>query len=160
VTTDVGEQHGTVPGAPRLPVTWQPGRSRAVLYALAVLDLSFFSWLASAMPEDWKLNDRFGIAAVGLLLGGLMAVLARPKVKADRNGITVVNFVRTRRLEWPEVLGVNLRLGDPWAVLDLADGGTVSAVGIQPAGGREQAARAARALRACAEVYGTAADRR
>jgi len=153
-------ERSVAPGLPRLPVVWQPRRSRLLLFALACLDIGFFGWLASAMPANWQLNDRLAIAFVGLVLGGLMLVLARPKVKAGRDGLVVVNFVRTRRLEWAEVLGINLRLGDPWAILDLADGGTVAAVGIQPAGGRAQAARAARELMACAQAFGTAADPR
>jgi hypothetical protein len=143
-------------GLPSLPTVWQPVRTRLVLYALAALDVGYFVWLATAMPPGWPLNDRVGISLVGFFLGGLLTVLARPKIRADREGLTVVNFVRVRRLAWPEVLGVNLRLGDPWAVLDLADGGTIAAVGIQPAAGRAQAVRAARQLLACAEAYGTA----
>ncbi|MBH5338006.1 PH domain-containing protein [Streptomyces pactum] len=90
----------------------------------------------------------------GLFFGGLM-VLSRPKVVADRDGVTVINLTTTRRLTWPEVIRVNLRTGDPWVYLDLADGTSYPAMGIQPGIARQQAIGDARTLRALAEEYGT-----
>jgi hypothetical protein len=52
---------------------------------------------------------------------------------------------------------VNLRPGDAWVHLDLADGTSLAAMGIQPGIGRDQALRDARALRALAEQHGTPA---
>ena len=73
------------------------------------------------------------------------------KVVADEAGVTVVNLASTRRLAWAEILRVNLRPGDPWVYLDLADGTSLPVIGIQPGIAREQAIRDARALRALAE---------
>ncbi|MEZ0090079.1 PH domain-containing protein [Streptacidiphilus sp. EB129] len=146
----------TVPGPPRLPTTWRPVLTRVVLLGLAVLSLCFFSAIAALGPDDWQRHDRIGIAVSGLLFALVLLVLARPSARADRDGLTVVNFVRRRRLEWAEILGVNLRRGDPWVVLDLADGDTLAVVAIQPGSGLRQAVRAARELRACVDAYGTA----
>ncbi|QMU76109.1 PH domain-containing protein [Streptacidiphilus sp. PB12-B1b] len=146
----------TTLGPPALPRSWKPVLTRVVLLGSALFCLVFFSGMGALGPDDWQLHDRVGIAVAGLLFALVLAVLARPVARADRHGVTVVNFVRRRRLEWPQILGVNLRQGDPWVVLDLADGGTLAVVAIQPGSGRRQAVRAARELRACVDAYGTA----
>jgi hypothetical protein len=66
------------------------------------------------------------------------------RVAADEHGATVVNILRRRRLEWAEIVGVRLLRDDPWMMLDLSDGGTMAAMGVQEADGRraqEQAQR-------------------
>ena len=150
------EHRRTVTGPPALPTIWKPVLTRVVFLGFALVSVVFFSGMAALGPGDWKLHDRIGIGLCGLLCALVLLVLARPVARADRDGVTVVNFVRSRRLEWAEILGVNLRQGDPWVVLDLADGGTIAVVAIQPGSGRRQAIRAARELRACVDAYGTA----
>ncbi|MDH6577726.1 PH domain-containing protein [Kitasatospora sp. MAP5-34] len=131
----------------QLPVTWAPRRNRGVLLSLSAVLVTVFTVIAFALPANWQLNDRLAMVLSGLVFGSLGLMLARPRVSADAEGVTVVNFVRTRRLAWAEIVRVNFRQGDPWVTLDLADGTALAAVGIQPGGGREQAIRAARALR-------------
>lgn len=82
-------------------------------------------------------------------------LLSRPKVVADEAGVTVVNLTRTRRLEWAQILRVNLRPGDPWVFLDLSDGTSLPVLGIQPGIARARAIGDARTLRALAETRGT-----
>ncbi|MFB7947749.1 PH domain-containing protein [Kitasatospora phosalacinea] len=145
--------------ATALPVTWAPRRNRVVLYALCAVMVVLFSVLAVALPESWQFNDRAMMVGSGLLFAAVGVMLARPQVVADETGLTVVNFVRSRRLSWAEVVRVNFRAGDPWVVLDLADGTALAAVGIQPGGGREQAIAAARALRDLVEQRGAGEQR-
>lgn len=92
------------------------------------------------------------------MLFGVLILLSRPKVVADEEGVTVVNITRTRRLAWAEILKVNLRPGDAWVFLDLSDGTSLPALGIQPGIAREAAIRDARALRALADSHGTGAE--
>ncbi|MFJ6215556.1 PH domain-containing protein [Streptomyces sp. NPDC092296] len=144
----------TAPTAgPESPVTWRAARTRAVLLPVAVLLVVLFAVIAAALPHTWRAYDRAALVATGLVFAAVLVMLSRPRVTADRDGVTVVNFLRTRRLAWAEIVRVNLRQGDPWAVLDLADGTTLAAVGIQPAAGREQAIAAARALRDLTEAH-------
>ena len=147
----------TAPGLPELPVTWRATRTRAVLLPVAALIVVLFAVIAVALPYNWHIYDRAALVTVGLLFGAVLVMLSRPRVTADRDGVTVVNFVRTQRLDWAEIVRVNLRRGDPWPVLDLADGSTLATVGIQPGAGREQAIAAARALRDLVEAHGAAA---
>ncbi|MFD9128437.1 PH domain-containing protein [Kitasatospora sp. NPDC059571] len=139
-----------------LPVTWSPRRNRYVLLPICVALVAVFTAVAFAMPPNWQANDRIAMVSSGLLFAAVGLMLARPRVSADDEGVTVVNFVRSRRLAWAEIVRVNLRAGDPWVVLDLADGTSLAAVGIQPAAGREQAISAARALRDLVDDRGTA----
>ncbi|MFE0628189.1 PH domain-containing protein [Streptomyces sp. NPDC058864] len=150
----------TVPAElPGLPVTFRPARTRAVLLGLGAGLLTAFVVIAVLLPADgarpWHTSDRIWIVLTGLLVAGVLALLSRPRVTADRDGVTVVNLTTRRRLEWAQVLRVNLRVGDPWVHLDLADGTSLAAMGIQPGIGRARALRDARALRALAEAYGT-----
>ena len=56
-------------------------------------------------------------------------------MEARADGLTVVNGYRARRLEWSEVVAVSMKPGNPWAVLDLSDGTTAQALGIQASDG-------------------------
>jgi Bacterial PH domain len=145
---------------PDLPVTFRPVRTRAVLLGTGTALLAVFTVIAVLLPHDgarpWGTGERTGIVGTGLLILGVLMVLSRPKVVADRTGVTVVNLTTIRRLEWAEIVRVNLRSGDAWVQLDLADGTTLAAMGIQPGINRGQAIRDARALRALAESHGTA----
>ncbi|MET9401618.1 PH domain-containing protein [Kitasatospora sp. NPDC002965] len=136
------------------PVTWAPRRTRAVLLPVCVLLVVLFAVMAVALPANWQFNDRLMMAASGVLFASVGLMLARPRVRADAEGVTVVNFVRSRRLAWAEIVRVNFRQGDPWATLDLADGSSLAAVGIQSGVGKAQAIADARALRDLVERRG------
>ena len=69
----------------------------------------------------------------------MLVLLARPKVVADETGVTVVNIASSRRLAWAEILQVNLRPGDPWVFLNLSDGTSLPALGIQPGIAKQRA---------------------
>jgi hypothetical protein len=110
------------------------------------------------MLEKLGPGERASFVFTAALFFGVLALLSRPKVVADDEGVTVVNLTRTRRLAWAEILQVNLREGDPWVFLDLSDGTSMPALGIQPGIGKQQAIRDARALRALTEARGTGPD--
>jgi hypothetical protein len=61
--------------------------------------------------------------------------LGRSRVVASPDHLTVVNGYRRRDFEWAEVIAVHLPPGAPWVTLDLADGNSVSAMGIQGSDG-------------------------
>ncbi|MCK1797786.1 PH domain-containing protein [Streptomyces sp. XM4193] len=139
---------------PALPVTFRPTRTRVVLLCVG---FAMFAVLAAVglVLERLHPGERASFVLTGLLFFGVLALLGRPHLTADRDGVTVVNLTRVRRLEWAEILRVNLRSGDPWVFLDLADGTSLAAMGIQPGIGREQAINDARALRALVEEHGS-----
>ncbi|MGY1454760.1 PH domain-containing protein [Streptomyces sp. SS8] len=145
---------GTDPGSgPGLPVTFRPARTRIVLLSVGVAILATLTTVA-VMLESLGPGERASFVLTGLLFLGVLALLSRPKVVAQESGVTVVNLTTVRHLEWAEIIKVNLRPGDPWVLLDLADGTTLPAMGIQPGVAKQQAIRDAKALRALAEHHG------
>ncbi|MFE4669623.1 PH domain-containing protein [Streptomyces sp. NPDC056716] len=143
----------STPSAPAtrpLPVTFRPTRTRAVLLTAAVTIFLVVSAMALLL-DRLSTAERISFVFTALMLSCVVLVLARPKVVADATGVTVVNFAGSRRLAWAEIVGVNLRVGDPWVFLDLSDGTSLAVIGIQPGIAKEQAIADARALRALVE---------
>ena len=144
-------------GLPILPITWRPSRTRAIVFVVAVLMASSMSLVAALLPSDggapWPLADRIAFGAIGFVGAAVLCVLARPKVVADDTGVTIVNMLRTYRLEWPQIVRVNLRPGDPWVLLDLDSGETLAAMGIQPSNGPQAARQAVSDLRSLVELH-------
>jgi hypothetical protein len=136
---------------PALPVTFRPGRTRAVLLTAGVAIFVVISAVAMLL-EQLGPGERLSFILTGALILGVLALLARVKVVAEESGVTVVNIAGRRRLEWAEILRVNLRPGDPWVFLDLSDGTSLPALGIQPGIAKQRAIEDARTLRALAEA--------
>ncbi|MEU2659002.1 PH domain-containing protein [Streptomyces sp. NPDC007325] len=145
------------PSTPALPVTFRPGRTRAVLLTVGIVMFVAITAVALLL-EHLGPGERASFVFTAALFLLVLVLLSRPKVVADSEGVTVVNITRTRRLAWAEILRVNLRPGDPWVFLDLSDGTSHPALGIQPGIAKEAAIRDARALRALAESRGTGVE--
>ncbi|GAA0453656.1 PH domain-containing protein [Streptomyces stramineus] len=139
---------------PQLPVTFRPTRTRIVLLSLGAALLAVLTVMALTLGT-LNNGDRATFIGTGLLFFGVLATLSRPKVVAAEDGVTVVNLATSRRLAWAQIVRVNLRAGDAWVHLDLADGTSLPAMGIQPGIAKEKAVADARALRALVEAHGT-----
>ncbi|MEU8653380.1 PH domain-containing protein [Streptomyces sp. NPDC048737] len=135
---------------PTLPVTFRPSRTRAVLLSAGAVLFLVIS--AVALLLELGPGERLSFVLTGALCFWVPAQLARVRVVADDSGVTVVNIASRRRLEWAEILRVNLRQGDPWVFLDLSDGTSLPALGIQPGIDKQQAIAHARALRSLVEA--------
>ncbi|UFR05707.1 PH domain-containing protein [Streptomyces sp. Go40/10] len=136
---------------PDLPVTFRPGHTRVILLTAGVAIFVVISGIALLL--DIGPGSRLTFAVTGALIFWALARLARVKVVADDSGVTVVNIAGKRRLAWAEILRVNLRPGDPWVFLDLGDGTSLAALGIQPGIAKQRAIADARALRALVEAH-------
>ncbi len=132
----------------RLPQTFRPLGVRIAINAAAAALTLVVVVMWFALPPDIRAQfTAFQVLTVIALGGGFYAfgfALARSRVVAREDGLVVVNGYRTRRFEWNEVLSVQLRAGSPWAVLDLSDGTTVAAMGIQGSDGSGPPGRCAR----------------
>ncbi|MET9086597.1 PH domain-containing protein [Streptomyces sp. NPDC004237] len=137
---------------PALPVTFRPGRTRAILLTAGVAIFATITAVALLL-EQLGPGEQLSFVVTGALIFWVLAQLARVKVVADETGVTVVNITSRRRLEWAEILQVNLRPGDPWVFLNLSDGTSLPALGIQPGVAKERAISDAKALRALAEAH-------
>jgi hypothetical protein len=131
---------------PPLPHTWRPlGVRLAVVFfggLLAVVCIA--GWIAVG-PDVRSRVTAYQQATLVLFALATAAVgwaLARCHITASRRGLEVVNGFRTHRYEWAEVLAVHMPPGAPFPTLDLADGTSRPAMGIQATDGQ----RAIRAL--------------
>lgn len=139
-----------------LPRTYRPFGVRIAIMVLGGLLTLVVVVMWLAFPPE--IRDQFTAFQIGTVIGlGLTFyaggfALARSRLVARTDGLTVVNGYRTRRFEWNEVLAVTLRAGSPWAELDLSDGTTVAAMGIQGSDG-PRATRQVRELRTIVERH-------
>jgi hypothetical protein len=142
--------------APRLPVRFRPlgVRVAVVVLGAALLGTATAIWIA--FPDDvraaFTFAERLTLLAIGVAAVAIGHALARSRVDADDAGLTVVNGYRARRFDWNQVVAVSLRPGSPWAVLDLSDGTSQAAMGIQGSDG-VRARRQTRELRALVEAH-------
>jgi hypothetical protein len=95
--------------------------------------------------------QRGTVIAMGAGMLAAIYALIRSRVVAQAQGLTVVNGYRRHEFEWAEVIAVRLPPGAPWVTLDLSDGSTCSAMGIQGSDG-ERAKAAVRELRALVDA--------
>lgn len=149
------------PPALQLPVTWRPRFGRLVPYLLAVVALVGFVTVALILTGEGEAGaqvlDRVVLVVFGVSIAYALHRFASVRVSADEGGLTVRNLARHRRLDWAEVISVRLAPGDPWVYLDLADGTTLAAMGIQGADGergRQQARELATLVRSRSEAAG------
>ena len=153
-----GSSHDAGPVS--LPHTWRP-------LGVRIAATGLFSMLAVVVGFAWFSFDAetraaftpFQIAtliALGLLAVSLGFALARSRVVAEPDRLVVVNGYRRREYDYAAVVDASLAPGAPWVTLDLADGTTVAAMGIQGSdGARAQAAlRELRAVLASASAAG------
>ena len=146
---------GSGTGAPPLPVRFRPYGVRVAAVVFSVLLLGTLTAVFVALPDEIQRGFSFlqWLTVGGMVLGALVIAnaLARCRVDCDEEGVTVVNGYRTYRFVWGQVVAVTLRPGDPWTGLDLSDGTTRAAMGIQGSDG-QRARRQARQLRALTEA--------
>ncbi len=149
-------------GVPSLPHTWRPFgvRIAGTLLGAALLVCFGLVWIGFDAETRAKFTPfQLGtLAFLGLLAFSVWYALVRCRVVAEPDRLVVVNGYRRRELEWAQVVGVHLPPGAPWVTLDLADGTTVSAMGIQGSDG-ERARRSVRELRAVVDRLATGTDR-
>ena len=106
----------------------------------AVLDATILFILVAVSGA--KLFDR--VAFLVCAAAGTFAIhrLANVHAVASTQGLLIVNWARSRRLEWAEVLAVRLAPGDPWVYLDVSDGTTLPVMAVQTADGARAKAMA------------------
>jgi hypothetical protein len=148
----VSEPSARVP----LPHTWRPlgVRVAAIVLGAMLTIVVVFAWV-SFDAETRAAFTFFQVAtlvALGMLAFSLGYALARSRVVAELDRLVVVNGYRRREFEYAAVVEAHLPPGAPWVTLDLDDGTTVSAMGIQGSDG----ARAQTALRELRNVLNAA----
>ncbi|TIC80395.1 PH domain-containing protein [Nocardioides sp. GY 10113] len=134
-------------GAIELPRTWRPFGPRIAAVVFGTVLVAAFVWLWLSFDQQTKdaINVLERATVIGIVLTGvaLLFAMARSRVTADEDGLTVVNGYRRRHFDWAQVVLVRMPQGAPWPTLDLDDGSTISMLGIHGSDG----ARARTAVR-------------
>lgn len=133
------------------PLDVRPRRARWVALVLATLLIVVFSVVAALLRNTdtgvyFRTADQVAMVLVGVLLGGTALLFARPRVRADENGVQVRNIIGSHQLPWALVLRVSFPDGASWARLELPDDEYLAVMAIQ-ATDRQHAVAAIRALR-------------
>ncbi len=143
-----GSEQAAAPLA--LPHTWRPFgvRMAGTVLGVGLLVVSAVAWIGFDAETQARFTwfQRGTLVFFGLLAFTLWFALVRSRVVAEESRLVVVNGYRRREFEWAEVIAVHLPPGAPWVTLDLADGTTVAAMGIQGSDG-DRARRSVRELR-------------
>jgi hypothetical protein len=125
--------------AEALPRTWRPRRGRIVCYTISTVLLVITAVIAFLLPHEgafvFSIGDRIGVFAFAVGISWFLHKHASVRIVASREHLQVRNLFRTRTLDWGEVLAVRFNAGDPWTYLDLSDGETLAAMGIQASDG-------------------------
>jgi uncharacterized integral membrane protein len=113
----------------------------ALFVVIAVLLTSVYTGVYFRAADQWAL------VLIGAFIAGGLLLTARPRVRADAEGIEVRNIVSTRHLPWSEVVRVAFPDGASWARLDLPDDEYIHVMAVQAVDG-ERAVEGMRQLRA------------
>lgn len=147
--SDVPGSDGSVQVA--LPHTWRPFgvRVAGIVFGGALLVVCAVAWFSFDAETRAKFTffQRSTLVFLGLLAFAVWFALVRSRVVAEEERLVVVNGYRRHEFEWAEVVAVHLPPGAPWVTLDLSDGTTATALGIQGSDGA-RARLAVRQLRA------------
>jgi hypothetical protein len=150
---------GSEGSGPELPVRFRPVgvRIAAIGFGVVLVLTVVVVWLTLTEEARATFNLSQKLTVGGMILAVVVIghALSRCRVDADETGLVVVNGYRTHRFAWEQVLAVTLRPGSPWAELDLTDGTTQAALGIQGSDGL-RARQQTRRLRALIEAHAAA----
>lgn len=137
-------------------------RPRKVLIAAwigAVLIVALFVVIAALLTTAYtgvyfRTADQVALVLIGLFMAGGLLLVARPRVRADAEGIEVRNIVSTQHIAWTDVVRVAFPDGASWARLDLPGDEYLHVMAIQAVDGERSVAamRELRALHAAANA--------
>lgn len=143
------ESPGRAPG-PRLPRTWRPfgARIAASVGGFGLLAVCLVCWFAfdDSVRAEFTVFDKLTMFAIFLMAFAAWWALIRSRVVAETGRLVVINGFRRHEYDYAEILAIHLSRGAPWAVLDLSDGTSMSALALQGSDG-DRARTAVRQIR-------------
>lgn len=134
-----------------LPVTFRPLGVRVAVIVLGLGLVAVTAAIWFAFPERTRdaftVLQRLTVLGFGLAYAVMGHAMGRCRVDAREDGLLVVNGYRSHLHPWDRISRITLRNGAPWGLIELTDGSTAPAMGIQGSdGGR--AVRHVKQLRA------------
>jgi hypothetical protein len=127
---------------------YRPRRVRVVCAAGAACIVILFTVVGVALTNSaFKPGDKYAMIGLGVVFAAGLLLIARPRVRADAEGISVQNIIGGYRLPWDAVRNVTFNRGQPWLYLELENDDAVAVLAVQ-AVDKEHAVAAVRCLRA------------
>jgi PH (Pleckstrin Homology) domain-containing protein len=124
---------------PELPHTWRPlgVRLASAFFGGLLLVVCVSGWIAVGPDVRGRVTpyQQVTLLLLGVAFAAVLWALIRCRVTASEQGLLLVNGFRRHSYEWPELLAVHMPRGAPFATLDLADGTSIQALGIQSSDG-------------------------
>jgi hypothetical protein len=122
-------------------VVVRPRKMLIASWVGAVVTLAVFVAIAVVLRTVqtgvfFRFADQVALVLLGLFIAGGVLLFARPRVRADTEGIEVRNVLVTRWLPWSLVLRVAFPDGASWARLDLPDDEYLPVLAIQAVDGQ------------------------
>jgi hypothetical protein len=102
----------------------------AFVIAAAHITVGFLLKIGSS-GVIFRTADQVAIGMLGVIIGGLVLLFARPRLRVGPSGIAVRNLLAYRLIPWSEVVDVSFQNGARWARVDLPDDEYVPAMAIQ-----------------------------
>ncbi|WP_229053764.1 PH domain-containing protein [Aeromicrobium sp. Leaf350] len=115
----------------------RPQGPRIVAYGVAVLMIVCIVAIGRALPDYvyFSLSEKITMWILLLAVLALLHGVGRSSVKADAEGIDVLNGYRRHHLTWDQVEGISMKSGAPWATLVTKDDDRVILFAIQSSDG-------------------------
>jgi hypothetical protein len=112
-------------------------RIAAVGLGVVLFGVSAAVWFSfgEETRDKFTVLQRLTLVAFGLAAAVAGYAMGRSRIDAREDGLLVVNGFRSHHYPWPAVVGATLRAGGPWAIVELDDGSTAAAMGIQGSDG-------------------------
>ena len=130
----------------------------AFLIAAAHIAVGFLLKVGSS-GVIFRTADQVAIGVLGIIIGCLVLMFARPRLRVGPDGLAVRNLLGYRLIPWPDVVDVSFPKGARWARVDLPDDEYVPLMAIQSVD-KERAVDAMDAARALVARYRAEVNRR
>ncbi|TQR82524.1 PH domain-containing protein [Mycobacterium hodleri] len=130
----------------------------AFLIAAAHIAVGFLLKVGSS-GVIFRTADQVAIGVLGVIIGCLVLMFARPRLRVGPDGLSVRNLLGYRLIPWSEVVDVSFPKGARWARVDLPDDEYVPLMAIQSVD-KERAVDAMDAVRALVARYRAEVNRR
>ena len=134
---------------PSADAPFVPRRGRAMAIISGVIATVLAGVIALLLPGPevggkWGPMDKLMVWSLGLAIAALMVRYALIKAWPQEDGLRVRNLILTQTLPWSEIEDVRFGGGEPWVMIEMAEGESVSVMAIQRADGPLGVAEAAR----------------
>jgi hypothetical protein len=102
----------------------------AFLIAAAHITVGFLLKIGSS-GVIFQTADQVAIGVLGVIIGCIVLLFARPRLRVGPSGIAVRNLLAYRLIPWSDIVDVSFQDGARWARVDLPDDEYVPAMAIQ-----------------------------